>query len=301
MTFAMFVQYFASGIARGSVYAIIALGFTLVYNTCDIINFAQGEFVMLGAMIVAVVFYKILHFPLFLAALLAVVCVALIGYLAARLTIYPLREASPLNMIIATIGLSILIRGTAMSIWSKDPQNLPAFSEQGPVNQICRNILDKTGIYIDPQNIWILIFALIVMSAMILFFKFTITGRAMRACAQNRIGAQICGIKPSWMMIYAYVLSATLGAATGIVIAPQTTAQYDMGVMLGLKGFCGAIIGGLFSFPGAIIGGLLLGMSESLGAALCQSEFKDAITFFILLLVLYLKPAGIFGRKQHAT
>jgi len=274
---------------------MIAVGFTLVYNTCDIINFAQGEFAMLGGML-AVTFLAVLHLPLWLAVLMAILATAAIGWLAALTTIYPLRRASSLGLIILTIGLSIVLRGSAMLAWGKDYKRLSPFLEKDPIR--IRFGVDFASL--QWQAVWVLVTAIVITLGLYLFFKMTNRGRAMRASAVNHRGARICGIEPRRVMLTAYALSAAIGAAGGVVIAPVTMTGYDVGVMLGLKGFCAAIVGGLSSLPGAVAGGLMLGVLEAMTAGLLPSyisHFKEIVAFLALLGILYLRPAGLFGRR----
>ncbi|MGE5529458.1 MAG: branched-chain amino acid ABC transporter permease [Patescibacteria group bacterium] len=288
MTLPAVMQYIISGLTTGSVYAMIAVGFTLVYNTCDLINFAQGEFAMLGGMLAAAAIGG-WHLPPGPAAALAVLATAFIGGAAALCTIYPLRRASPLGLIILTIGLSIIIRGGAMLAWGKDARIMPNFSQGAPITILGANL--------GRQAIWVLGIALCMAAGLILFFKRTNLGRAMRACAVNRRGAMICGINPRPLVVAAFALSAALGAVGGIVIAPLTMTSYDVGIMLGLKGFCAAIVGGLSSMGGAVAGGLVLGILEALGGGLVSSHLKEILAFLALLGILYLRPAGLFGRQ----
>ena len=295
MSLATVGYYIISGLTKGSIYALIAVGFTLVYNTCEIINFAQGEFAMLGGML-AVTFHAGLHFPLWLAVALAILATAAVGGIAALTTIYPLRRSSPLGLIILTIGLSIVLRGVAMLAWGKDYRLLPPFLDRDPIH------IGGAANFVNLpwQVVWVLAAAVLISAGLFLFFKLSNAGRAMRASAANRRGARICGIEPRRVMLTAYALSAAIGAAGGAAIAPVTMTGYDVGVMLGLKGFCGAIVGGLSSLPGAVLGGLALGLLEALSAGFLPSSvahFKEILAFLALLGILYLRPSGLFGRR----
>jgi branched-chain amino acid transport system permease protein len=282
------LQFIFSGITQGSVYALIALGFMVIYNSSEIINFAQGEFVMLGGMITVALYAA--KVPLPLAILLAVILTTLFGLLLQHMTIRPLKKAAPFLMIMVTIGASIFIRGVAMLVWGKDTFSLPLFLTGAPI------VIG--GAVIIPHALVVTGVALLLMLMLQIFFKMTLVGQAMRASAVNRIGASLSGIKPEWMVKLSFALSAALGSIAGIVIAPTNLTSYDVGVMLGLKGFVVAIIGGLNSFLGTILGGLLLGVIEALGAGFISSQYKNAITFCLLIIILILRPSGIFGRKQ---
>jgi branched-chain amino acid transport system permease protein len=285
----VFLQFLFSGITQGSVYALIALGFMVIYNSSEIINFAQGEFVMLGGMITVALYGA--KVPLPLAILIAVMLTTLFGLLFQHLAIRPLKKAEPFSMIMVTIGASILIRGVAMLVWGKGTFSLPLFLN-GPPFVI-------GGAVIIPHALVETAAALLLMLMLQLFFKLTLVGQAMRACAVNKTGASLCGIKPEWMVKFSFGLSAALGSIAGIIIAPTNLTSYDVGVMLGLKGFVVAIIGGLNSFVGTICGGLLLGIIEALGAGFISSQYKNAITFCLLIIILIFRPSGIFGRKKH--
>jgi len=282
-------QYLVSGLSTGAIYALIGIGFAIIYNSTEIINFAQGELVMLGGMF-TLFFLESMHLPLPLSILLAVLSTTAAGVLFERLTIRPLKSPTPLSLIIITIGGSILIRGIAMLVWGKDTHALPAFSGSDPISVGSATIL--------PQHLWI--FALTVVAIVMnkLFFQYTITGKAMRACAVNRRAAGLVGIDVRRMVLFSFAISGGLGSLAGIIVAPLTMTSYDVGIMLGLKGFCAAIIGGLSGGVGTVLGGLLLGILESLGAGLISSGYKDAIAFIILLLILFIRPQGLFGRAQ---
>jgi branched-chain amino acid transport system permease protein len=282
-------QYLVSGLSTGAIYALIGIGFAIIYNSTEIINFAQGELVMLGGMF-TLFFLETLKLPLPLAILLAVLSTTGCGVLFERLTIRPLKSPTSLSLIIITIGGSILIRGIAMLVWGKDTHALPAFSGSEPIAVGAATIL--------PQHLWIFALTAVAIVLNKLFFQYTITGKAMRACAVNRRAAGLVGIDVRRMVLFSFAISAALGSLAGIIVAPLTMTSYDVGVMLGLKGFCAAIIGGLSGGLGTVLGGLLLGMLESLGAGLISSGYKDAIAFVILLLILFIRPQGLFGRAQ---
>ncbi len=282
-------QYLLSGLSTGAIYALIGIGFAIIYNSTDIINFAQGELVMLGGMF-TLFFMEKMKLPLPVSILLAVLATIGCGALFERLTIRPLKSPTPLGLIIITIGGSILIRGIVMLVWDKDTHSLPAFSGSEPILIGSATIL--------PQHLWIFALTAVAIAANKLFFQYTITGKAMRACAVNRRAAGLVGIDVRRMVFFSFAISGGLGSLAGIIVAPLTMTSYDVGVMLGLKGFCAAIIGGLTGGVGTVLGGLLLGILESLGAGLISSGYKDAIAFIILLLILFIRPQGLFGRAQ---
>jgi branched-chain amino acid transport system permease protein len=283
------LQYIVSGLSTGAIYALIGLGFAIIYNSTGIINFAQGEFVMLGA-VLTLSFISALQLPLLLAVPLAIAATTVIGVIFERLTIRPLKNATPLSLVIITIGVSILLRGLVMLLWGKDTRALPAFSGNDP--------LSIAGATILPQHLWIFALTGLVIIANKLYFYYSISGKAMRACSFNRRAASLVGIDVKRMVLFSFMISAALGSMAGIIVAPLTMTAYDVGIMLGLKGFCAAIIGGMSSGLGTVIGGLILGTLESLGAGLISSGYKDAIAFIILLLLLFIRPQGLFKKGE---
>jgi len=279
-------QYLITGITVGSVYAMVAVGFNIIYNVTEIINFAQGEFVMLGGLIM-VFFHVAMGLPLIIAFPATVILVTLVGILLDRLAIRPIRRPSVLTLIIATIAASILIKGSAMLIWGKDPYDLPAFSGRDPITLF--------GAVIQPQYLWVIGFLIIIVIFLSVFFDRTIIGKAMSACADNPNAASLVGINVNQMILLSFALSAAIGAVAGITLTPISLMEYDRGAMLAVKGFGAAILGGLGSFPGAILGGLIMGTIESFGAGLISSGYKDAFALIVLLVVLFFRPSGILG------
>ena len=279
-------QYLITGLTVGSIYAMVAVGFNIIYNVTEIINFAQGEFVMLGGLIM-VFFYAVLKLPLIVAFPATVILVTLVGMLLDRLAIRPIRHPTVLTLIIATIAASILIKGAAMLIWGKDPYAFPAFSGRHPITVF--------GAVIQPQYFWVIGFLIIIVIGLSFFFDRTIIGKAMSACADNPDAASLVGINVQQMVLLSFALSAAIGAVAGITVTPISLMEYDRGAMLAVKGFGAAVLGGLGSFPGAIVGGLIMGTIESLGAGLISSGYKDAFALIVLLVVLFFKPSGILG------
>jgi branched-chain amino acid transport system permease protein len=279
---AQLAQYLASGLVVGGVYALIGLGFVIVYRVTRIINFAQGEFVMLGALLM--VTGRRLGLPTAAAFALAVAAVALVGGLLERVGVHPVRRAPPMAALIVTIGASIAIRGAALAVWGTDPYALDPFSTGPPLRVL--------GASVVRQGFWVLAVAGVVFAGLWLFFTRTYAGTAVTACAVNPRGARLMGIRVERMWLLSFGLSGALGATAGAVIAPITYATYDMGLMLGLKGFVAAVLGGLVSPPGAIVGGFLLGLLESLSAGLLSSGYKDAVAFVVLILLLLAQLGG---------
>ncbi|MBB3396477.1 MULTISPECIES: branched-chain amino acid ABC transporter permease [unclassified Rhizobium] len=284
---AEFMQFLLSGVTVGAVYALVALGFTIIYNASDVVNFAQGEFVMLGGMIT--VFSYQAGIPLPLAAILAILVTAAIGVALNKLAIEPARGAPVVSLIIITIGASIFIRGLTQITFDKQLHRFPAFSGDTPIA--------IAGATILPQSLWVVAGALAVFIGLWLFFTKTLTGRAVLASANNRIAAQLVGINTRYIMTLSFALSAAIGALAGVLVTPITLTSYDVGISLALKGFAAAMLGGMGNPKGALVGGLLLGMLEAMTAGYISSQYKDAAAFIVILAVLFAMPQGIFGRK----
>jgi branched-chain amino acid transport system permease protein len=289
--FSPFAQYLVSGIAFGSIYAMVAIGFNIIYNATGIINFAQGEFVMLGGMLMVFAVDN-LHLPLSAAILFAVVVVCAIGVLFERIAIRPIKHPTVLALIIITLAGSFILKGAAMLIWGKDVYSLPQFFGDKSIWLF--------GAAIKTQDIMVWGSLGTVSLLLALFFGRSVTGKAMRACSYNRVAASLVGIKSESMVMLAFGLSAAIGALAGAVIVPITAVEYDAGAMLGLKGFCAAVLGGLGNSAAAVVAGLLLGILESLSAGYISSHYKDAIALSALLLVLFVRPRGLFGRADVA-
>jgi branched-chain amino acid transport system permease protein len=283
------LQFLLTGVTVGATYALVALGFAIIYNASDVVNFAQGEFVMLGAMS-AIALSAGDGLPMWASLPLAILVTIGAGLLLQRFAIAPARGASVVSTIIITIGASIFLRGVALLLWGKDIFALPHFSGEVPIH-----LADATLL---PQNLWVMGGAAVLVIGVHYFFNHTTLGKAILACSCNRTAAHLVGINVPMMMLIAYGLSALLGAMAGILVAPITFTSYDAGVMLGLKGFSAAILGGMGNPMGAVAGGLLLGLIESLAAGLISSGYKDAIGFVILLLVLFFRPSGLFGKAS---
>lgn len=285
--FGEFLQYLVSGLTVGAIYALAALGFSIIYNASNVINFAQGEFIMIGGM--ATVSLYGLGLPLVLAIPMAVAATVLVGVAVEKFAVEPARNASVVTIIIITIGASIFLRGVAQVLWGKDFHSLPAFSGEEPIRLL--------GAVLQPQSLWVLGVTVVLIALLALFFNRTLHGKAMLAASYNRLAAQLVGVNVKGTLTLAFALAALLGAVGGIVVTPITFTSYEAGIMLGLKGFSAAVLGGLGNGAGAIVGGLVVGVAEALGAGYISSAYKDAIAFVIILLVLFFMPSGLFGRR----
>ncbi|MFO1298993.1 MAG: branched-chain amino acid ABC transporter permease [Burkholderiaceae bacterium] len=281
-----FLQLLISGLTTGSIYGLVAVGFCIVYNTTEVINFAQGEFVMLGGMMAAALAGEF-GWPVPVALLLAVAFVTLIGLVSEKLTIGLSRKPEVLNLIIVTIGLAIVIKGVVMMVWGKFPKVLPAFSGE--------KSLAVLGASITPQALWVAGIALLVMVAVGLFMKTSVLGTAMRAAAADRGTAALMGIPVARLSTVSFGVASGIGALAGVIITPLTMTSYDQGTILGLKGFCAAIIGGMGNVFGAFLGGLILGGAEAFTAGLGGSGYQDAVAFLLLIILLLVRPSGLLG------
>ncbi len=284
---AQFLQFLFSGVTVGAGYALAALGFSIIYNASGVINFAQGEFIMLGGM--SAVFLAAAGIPLPFAILLAIVIAGVAGLLVEKLAIEPAKGAEVVTLIIITIGASLFIRGLVQIGLGKGNHALPAFSGDAPIKVLGATIL--------PQSLWVIGVTVVVVIALGWFFGRTLLGKAMLATSHNQLAANLVGINTRMILLLSFGLSAALGAIGGIILAPITYTSYDAGIMLGLKGFVAAVLGGLGSGAGAIVGGLLLGIAEAMTAGYISSAYKDAMPFVLILFVLFFMPRGLFGAK----
>ena len=282
----LILQYFLSGITKGSIYAVVAIGFNLIYSATGILNFAQGEFVMLGGMVaVSLAFFL----PLPVAVAAAVVFVALLGGLLELVFFRRLRRHSILHLVIITIGLSIIIQEAALHVWDEKVRSLPYFTG----NEI--SSMHLFGAAVSPQVLWVLGTVAVIVVFLHVFLKYTMRGRAMRACSSNPDAALLAGINIANMRTLSFVLSAGLGAMAGCVISPITLTHYEMSSGLAIKGFSAAILGGLGNPMAAVLGGLLVGVLEAFSVSVLPAAYTDVTAFAILLLVLFVRPHGLLG------
>jgi branched-chain amino acid transport system permease protein len=280
------LQFVASGLQNGAIYALMALGFTLVFASTGIINFAQGEFFMLGGMLVAAGVAA--GVPLGACVIGAVAMTAAIGCLIERLALRPARSAGGLALVIITIGCSMLIKSGARHLFGPDERAVPPFTAGQP--------LRVAGALIDPQALWVIGLAVAAAAALTALYRFTKVGLAMRACSISHEAARIVGIDTARVVMLAFGLAGALGALAGAAVAPVTQTAYDVGARMGLKGFAAAVLGGLGDPVGAIVGGFALGLLESGAVAFVSGTYKDAVALVVLLAVLVLRPQGIVGR-----
>jgi branched-chain amino acid transport system permease protein len=280
-------QYLLSGITLGAIYALVALGFSIIFNASHVINFAQGEFVMIGGMTTVSLIGTGLPLPFAIAGAVAVA--AGVGLALEKFAVEPARGAPVVTLIIITIGASIFLRGLATLVWDKKLHALPAFSGNKPI--------EFAGAALLPQSLWVIGVTLAIVLALSWFFGRTLPGKAILATSHQRLAAQLVGINVRTVLFISFGLSAALGAIAGILIAPITLTSWDVGIMLGLKGFAAAVLGGLGSGAGAVLGGLVLGIAETLSAGYLSSAYKDVIAFVLMLAVLFFMPRGLLGGR----
>jgi len=285
----MIIQQIISGLAVGCVYGLIALGFVLIFKATEVINFAQGEMVMIGAFI-AFTLITVFKVPFVLAFLLTPLICAGLGILLERVLIRPLVGEPAVSIIMVTIGLSITLRAFAGMLWSYDTFDFPhAFSEKA---------INVGTIVIAPIDIWIILVSLGLVILLFLFFKFTTVGISLQASAQNSMASLLMGISVKRVYAMSWAISAMVGAVAGMIIAPVTFLSANMGY-LGLKAFPAAVIGGFNSIPGAIAGGVIIGISENLAGLYLPLWFKDIFAYVVMLAVLMIRPEGIFGTHEQ--
>ena len=287
------IQLVMSGLAIGSMYALVALGHVLIWNAMGILNFAHGEMVMVGAFL-GLTFHIILRLPYWLSFGFVAVSGAVIGSVIRRSVYYYMfrKRASGENFLIASIGMSVFLINIAIIIWGSMGFGFPDVFGRKPINIAGTNIL--------PRNLWILGIGVLIMLALNWFLRQTQLGTAMRAVAQDKETASVMGINVDALDTLTFALASALGGVAGILLAPAFLVTTAMGQSVGLKAFTAAIIGSFQSLPGAIIGGLSVGVIENLASAYISSAYKDATAFVILLLVLIVRPTGLLGKRGMA-
>ncbi len=285
---AEFLQFFINGIISGAVYALVAIGFNIIYSTTKIVNFAQGEFLMLGGVLEFVLLKGGL--PVGVSLLISVVAVGVIGALIHRVFVAHARNASELSLIIMTIGISIMLRGMVGVLLDRNAHPVKSFLPFQSVSVL--------GLTFSSQ--YLIVMAAVVVLAVFLYFylKRTMSGKIMRGVSMNPLAARLFGIDVEMVQMGSFAISGFIGALAGAVIAPISFVQYDIGVMFGLKGFAACVVGGFGNNYGAVVGGLIIGVAESLAAGYISSSYKDLVAFVIMILVLFIKPSGIFSSKD---
>jgi branched-chain amino acid transport system permease protein len=284
------LQWILSGLVVGSIYALIAMGFSIIFSSTRVINFAQGEFCMLGGMFMFTFATKA-HVSMWLSFVLSILVVAMIGAAFERTAILKLRGSPVITLIIVTIGFSIFLKAVAKWIWGTDPVRIAPFTGEKAI------MFFKAAVV--PQSFWVFGLTLLAVVALFLFFSRTLVGRGMRAAADNADAASLVGVSTSTTSLLAWTAAAALGAAAGIIIGPITPPSFSSGTMLGLKGFSAAVLGGLGNIQGAVVGGLMLGVLENIIAGVLPTGYKEAFAFLVLILVLLIRPQGLLGKPEE--
>ena len=292
--FTQLAQSLVTGVGVGLIYGLVGIGFCVIYNASGIVNFAQGVFVMLGGMFCHAAMTR-LGVPLVLAAIISIPVVALTGILIDRFVVRPMwdRNATLFAIILATLATQIMIERIIILTLGDQPRTLPEFTAGGP--------LKLGGIAIGYQLFWILGCGALMVGLLWLFFTRTVTGQALRACAQNREAAALLGIPVSRMVMVSFAISATLGAVAGILVTPMQYTSFSVGTPFGVNGFIAAIIGGFGSAGGALAGGILLGVAQSIAIVVFGAGFKNVAALSLLLLVLLVFPSGLFGTDNSES
>lgn len=282
------IQTIIVGLSVGGIYGLVALGFTIVYRSLYVINFAQGHVFMVGSFLGYVAFSLTSRFPIPMF-FLALVAAGIVGILTVYLVYKKIHRADHLTFAIASIGVGIVMENIVRMI-TPDARRYPdVFGEA---------VLKVGGIFISKQYMWILGITLLLIALLQLFFFKTKYGKAMRAVSENRDMASLLGINVPQTVYATFIISSVVGAVAGILIGPIYFFSFDMGFMTGLKAFSAAILGGIMSVPGTLMGGFILGMAENLGGVYVSSGYKDAIAFGLLIFMLMVKPTGLFGKKK---
>lgn len=284
----MLMQQLIQGLAIGSVYGLIAIGYVLIWNARGVLNLAQGDIAMVGAFMI-LIFRQWLGLPYYLAFPAAIIASMAIGYIIDMTAFRPLSGAKDTSKLIATIGISIFLRNLFRYIFGSDPYLFPSIFGENPVY--------FGDLIIIPQNVWTTIigFALVVLLS--LFLNKTSVGKSMRATAQDKEAAALMGINVNNTLTLTFILAAALGAIAGMLLAPMYFVKSELGATYGTKGYAAAVLGGLTSMPGAMIGGIILGVLECLAGAYIDSAWQSAIAFLVLFLTLIIRPSGLMGKK----
>ena len=288
---ASFIQLLVSGLATGAIYALVAVGFTLLWQTSQTINFAQGEFVMLPAFFVLAAMNSA-GLPFWAAALVGIaVSVAVLGVLFKRVIVDPMLRHGVLPLVISTIALSLFLKESAKDFYSSQAQRFPSL--------VGAHDLDFFGAAVSTQSLVVIAVAVVTVVALHVLLHGTRLGHAMQATAQNPTVARILGIPVERMILYTFVVNAVLVAIASILISPIYLAKFTNGETLGLAAFIAAIVGGFNQVRGAILGGLILGVLDNLSAAYVSSQYRGAFPLLLLIAVILLRPQGLLGRSEE--
>ncbi len=283
----MLFQQVLNGLTNGSLYALMAVGVTMVYKSLGMLNFAHGDTMMIGTFLTLTFVQLGLPFPV--AIVIGIAAAAIIGFLLERLILRRVQFSSFVNLLIATVGVSYVLRNTAMVIWGTNPQLFPSMFPAGLIN--------LGSFTITPQSIGIILISLALITGLHFFFTKVKVGKCMTIASSDPEGAAMMGVNVTHMRFLTFGISAGLAAIAGIMIAPLTYARVDMSATIGMKAFAAAILGGIGNLWGALLGGIILGIVEALGSAYISTAYRDAFSFIILFIVLFVKPTGLLNKK----
>ncbi|MFC4769004.1 branched-chain amino acid ABC transporter permease [Effusibacillus consociatus] len=285
----LFFQQIVNGLVLGSIYSLVALGITLIYGIMHLPNFAHGHLYMLGAYLtfLMMTLYGFSYWP---AILVSVAALVVIGMLLERLVFRPLQNAPHINMMIAAVGVMLFIEATARKMWGSDYQRLDS-----PYD----GVINLFGLTITEQRLIVIVSAIALMVGLNLFLKRTVIGSTIEAMAQNREGAFLVGINANKVSLLTFAIASGLAAAAASLAAPINLVYPSMGAMVNLKAFVIIVLGGMGSIPGAVLGGYILGLAESMSGTYINSEYKDLAAFVLLVLILTVKPTGLFAKEAR--
>ncbi len=285
-----FLQFLVNGLSVGSMYALIALGYTMVYGIILLINFAHGEFMMMGAFMGSLIIGYLAGIPLVLALFIAMVGAGLLAVVTERIAYRPLRDKNRIYVLTAAIAVSVLLQNLGRVLFGASAQPFPAQFPQGS--------FEIAGIYLEYAQLIVMALCILLMGVLWVIVNRTKLGTAMRATAQDLDAARLMGINVNFVISFTFFIGASLAGAVGVLYGMQYSIDPLMGVQPGLAAFVAAVLGGIGSIPGAMIGGLIIGVTENLVAGYISSTYQGAITFVILIIVLAVKPTGIFGKMN---
>jgi branched-chain amino acid transport system permease protein len=283
------LQLLFAGLSQGAIYALVAIGFVAIFTVSGVINLAQGEFAALAGLVA--ISARASGLPLPVAVVVAVATVAVVAVVMERLTIAPVKAMTTLVSLILTLGVSTALKALMLLIYGPNAEGLEA---------ITPGIVTVAGVSIRYQDLWILLIAAVVSVAVYWFYDRTVTGKALRACAEQPVAARLVGISLGRASLVSFIIAGIVGALAGVLSSPVYFTSWEIGLALGLKGFVAATLGGLVSVRGAVLGGLVLGVLETLTAGYVSTGLRDAVAFLLLIVVLVVRPGGIFGRHAEA-
>jgi branched-chain amino acid transport system permease protein len=288
MTVATLLQSLFSGLTMGAVYAFVALGFSITYRSSGIVNFAQGEFVMLGG-IIAATLVTLLHWPVPIAMAGGVLATAVIGLAVGQFFIRPMHRATEFRKILVTLGVATALQVLALIIWGTDPWSFPPVLGAGLIRVGQATMTLSSAL--------VIIVTLVTLAAYVVYVRRSRWGRAMVATSINSQVASALGVNVPVVVAIAFLLSATFGGLAGVLLTPIVAMDYQVGFLMSIKGFTAAVLGGMGSAPGAVAGGFVLGLAEALGSGVISSGYRDVVALGILIALLMVRPEGLFGRR----